>query len=148
MNVRKAHITRTLNNYISQGLIDTVEIGDLIGKSQRTVQAYLDLTDDREFKATDMAMLCKHFCRIGKLELSYRFLGEELQINKLHIGNATGDLTRIVSSLVQITADTQRATGDRDEIRRVVEALESITADLKAEYALVASRERKGHEKD
>ena len=140
MIVRKANISRVLNQYISKGLTDTQELAELTGKSRRIIQAYLDLNDDREFKASDIASLARHFARLGHLELSYRFLTEDYQIDNLCVGKATGDVKTIVSRMVEVGSLISTSNGDPIKLRDTIEQIQSITADLKAEYAHLKSR--------
>lgn len=142
MKVQKINISRVLNVYISTGLTDTRELGQLIGKTQRTIQSYLDISDDqRNISAQDAATLARHFCSLGRYELSYLFVGPKQQIQTLHPGKATGDVTAIITTLARINGEIAESFTDAEALRDCIESLEAAVADLKAERALLVARE-------
>lgn len=142
MKVSKLHIARVLNVYISTGVTDTRELGQLIGKSQRTIQSYLDLTDDqRNMSAQDAATIARHFCSLGRYELSYLFVGPKQHIQTLLPGKATGDVAAIISRIAVLNGEIAQNFTCREGLRDCIEQLEAVTADLKAERALLIARE-------
>lgn len=147
METRKLNIVRVLNGYISRKITDTEELAALTNKSQRTVQFYLDLSDNREFKASDISILSVHFARMGYCELAYQFIPSSLAIGPLRLGQAVGDTKRISHELARINGKLAEGSRDPEELKRLHERLELCLADLNAEMALLASRfHREGEE--
>jgi hypothetical protein len=140
MSIRKMNIVRILNGYISRNITSTQEIADIIEKGQRTVQFYLDLSDEREFKASDISRLSVHFARMGYMELAYQFLPTNKCIKPLRIGQAVGDTRRLTHEIARINGRLAEGKRDPEELKQLQAQLEDVLSDLGAETALLASR--------
>lgn len=136
-------IVRVLNRYIEENLTDTAELSELLKKNRRTIQAYLDLTDNRFMPANDVAFLARYFGRMGRYELGYIFLPESVQVQALVIGRATGDTGGIVTRIVKANGLVASADGNIEQLAEADDLISEIQADLRAEIALCKSRMQK-----
>lgn len=136
----KANIVRAINSLISHGHTDIKEVADLIGKDVRTVQYYMDMSNDREFKASEIQHLALHFSSVNLFGISNRFVPTTHEIVPLHIGRPTGDLKGVVQDLSVISARIYNCDAP-DELKAIIVGMEKILANLKAEHALLASKD-------
>lgn len=147
MTERKANnhygrIVKAINSLIEDGITDTKEIADILQKNQRTVQAYLDLTDSRKMPSGDVAYLARYFMRLGSFEIALCFITETHQIEPLEIGKAIGTTDRITKRLIRATGILNDADGDIDKLETALQEMRYALADLRAEAALLKLRLR------